>query len=374
MAKKTAGKTPVPGVAGVPDAEEDRLLSAIIRAPKDDTPRYAYADWLEKRDDPRGAFIRAQVKARSKRASPATKRRCRDQARALLDENWERWASPCLDREESSLERGFFVRLGFDASRPCRDPEAARLAASPLFALLPLHHKGEPGAAYSIMARLPRLGCFKTLDWSGMVSEEEDDESDKPPVGLLLMGSPHIAGLVELTLANCGLLDGALAALARNPAAASLKVLHLGGDGSVGVAGNLFGLVGARELARSPFLSKLESLDVSETPGVGDAGVLAIIDATDTLPSLRTLNIDGTDLSDAGVLHLSQRPGLARIERLRIGPWAFQDTPLGDPAGRALLESLYLDKIKRLELTLPMEPETARALKKRFGRRVSLPR
>ncbi|MBY0227734.1 MAG: hypothetical protein K2W96_00500, partial [Gemmataceae bacterium] len=201
-----------------------------------------------------------------------------------------------------------------------------------------------------------------------MVSEEEDEESKQTPVALVLMASPHLAGLAELRLADCALLDGSLSAIARNPAAASLRLLDLGSDG----VANGFGTLGARELARSAYLGGLETLDVSEAPGVGDSGVLALVEATATLPRLKDLNIAGTDLSDAGALRISQCPGLARLERLRIGRWAYQDTPLGDPACKALLASPHLEKIQRLEIALEPEPDTARAMRKRWGKRLVL--
>ena len=372
MAKKKPGTPLVPGVAGVGDPQEDRLLRSVIEAPKEDAPRLAYAAWLQEQGDSRGAFIRAQVLARATKTAPAEKRKLRQQARDLLDAHWDSWAAPFIARAGTLSERGFFTRLRWDDSRPLLDERLARLAASPLFALLPLHHKGQSGPVFSIMARLPRLGCFKSLRWSGMAEDDEDEDSEEAPAGRVLMGSPHLAGLEELRLANCGLRDAALAALARNPAAASLQILDLGGDGSQDVAGNQFGTAGVAELAASPFLGRLQALDISATPGVGDRGVLALAQATATLPSLTDLNIDGTDLSDAGALALARCPGLARIERLRIGPWIYQDAPLGDPACRALLASPYLDNIKKLVILLGMEPETARALRKRFGRRAVL--
>src|SRR5262245_25362518 len=36
------------------------FLSAIHEAPHNDQPRLVYADWLDKRGDPRGEFIRVQ--------------------------------------------------------------------------------------------------------------------------------------------------------------------------------------------------------------------------------------------------------------------------------------------------------------------------
>ncbi|HEX7667640.1 MAG TPA: TIGR02996 domain-containing protein, partial [Polyangiaceae bacterium] len=37
------------------------LLAAVIAAPDDDAPRLAFADWMDARNDPRGAFVREQL-------------------------------------------------------------------------------------------------------------------------------------------------------------------------------------------------------------------------------------------------------------------------------------------------------------------------
>lgn len=41
--------------------EEEALIRAMIDSPGDDTARLVYADWLDERDDPRGAYLRAEL-------------------------------------------------------------------------------------------------------------------------------------------------------------------------------------------------------------------------------------------------------------------------------------------------------------------------
>jgi uncharacterized protein (TIGR02996 family) len=41
--------------------EEAGFLDAIAAAPEDDAVRLIFADWMDERGDPRGAFIRLQV-------------------------------------------------------------------------------------------------------------------------------------------------------------------------------------------------------------------------------------------------------------------------------------------------------------------------
>jgi uncharacterized protein (TIGR02996 family) len=40
---------------------DDSFLRAVLAAPRDDAVRLVYADWLEERGDPRGAFLRLEV-------------------------------------------------------------------------------------------------------------------------------------------------------------------------------------------------------------------------------------------------------------------------------------------------------------------------
>jgi uncharacterized protein (TIGR02996 family) len=42
-------------------SDEDAFIEAIGAAPEDEAARLVYADWLEERDDPRGAYLRAEV-------------------------------------------------------------------------------------------------------------------------------------------------------------------------------------------------------------------------------------------------------------------------------------------------------------------------
>ena len=46
--------------------DEEAFLQVIAAAPADDAPRLVYADWLDERDDPRGAYLRAVTLAASR--------------------------------------------------------------------------------------------------------------------------------------------------------------------------------------------------------------------------------------------------------------------------------------------------------------------
>ena len=56
--------------------EEAAFLTAIVANAADDTNRLVYADWLDERDDPRGGYLRAEVKwAQSRAAKDESKAR-----------------------------------------------------------------------------------------------------------------------------------------------------------------------------------------------------------------------------------------------------------------------------------------------------------
>ncbi len=44
-------------------SDEEPFIRAIVDSPGDETPRMVYADWLEERGDPRGAYLQAEQQA-----------------------------------------------------------------------------------------------------------------------------------------------------------------------------------------------------------------------------------------------------------------------------------------------------------------------
>jgi uncharacterized protein (TIGR02996 family) len=72
----------------------DAFLQAVLAEPDDDAPRLIFADWLEERGDPRGAFIRLQCAL--ERIGPVDPARLdlEDEAGDLLHQNEEEWTAP----------------------------------------------------------------------------------------------------------------------------------------------------------------------------------------------------------------------------------------------------------------------------------------
>jgi uncharacterized protein (TIGR02996 family) len=55
-------------------SEDEAFIRKVVDSPGDDLPRLVYADWLYERDDPRGAYLRAEVEwAKTKSGGPKSK-------------------------------------------------------------------------------------------------------------------------------------------------------------------------------------------------------------------------------------------------------------------------------------------------------------
>lgn len=58
----------------IPSTDDESFIRAIVDAPGDDARRLVYADWLDQKGDPRGAYLRREVEAfrQTLRAQPLT--------------------------------------------------------------------------------------------------------------------------------------------------------------------------------------------------------------------------------------------------------------------------------------------------------------
>jgi uncharacterized protein (TIGR02996 family) len=177
-----------PGPPPMP-AEERALLDAVLADSDADEPRLRYADWLDRRGDPWGKFIRAQI---------AGDRRADD----LLTVHGDRWRAVLApwSAEDVVLRRGFveavslsgraFISIsdGLFRTAPVRDvrlvavaPFMAELArAANLARLTRLSLRGNrigPAGARELVAS-PYLTRLRELDLT-------DNDLDEPTVQAL---------------------------------------------------------------------------------------------------------------------------------------------------------------------------------------------
>src|SRR4051794_27520062 len=79
------------GRRGEAVGEDEAFVAAIRAQPTDDTLRLVYADWLDERDDPRGAFLRLEYRLHGMHEADPDYRKLQQQLGALggpLDVRW----------------------------------------------------------------------------------------------------------------------------------------------------------------------------------------------------------------------------------------------------------------------------------------------
>jgi uncharacterized protein (TIGR02996 family) len=224
-------------------------------------------------------------------------------------------------------------------------------------------------------------------------------------------GSPNLGGLKNLGLGSNKIGDAGLAALASSPGLAGLEGLNLygcdvGDEGMRALAEsksirlvrlnlqrNKLGPAGARLLASSPNMSRLEELDLGHNP-IETGGARALADSPH-LANLRKLNVQDGAIGDAGAEALAKSPHLRHLRDLGvadngIGPeggtalatspilehlerFHLSINPMGKDVGMLLATSPYLKRIRfMLGMYCDIRGKARTALKERFGTRVSL--
>src|SRR6476620_2136381 len=84
------------------------LLEAVRDAPEDDLPRLAYADWLDEHDQqPRAAFIRAQIQRTRLPADDDRQSELQAAERRLLIEHGLDWLPSEVPITSVRFRRGF---------------------------------------------------------------------------------------------------------------------------------------------------------------------------------------------------------------------------------------------------------------------------
>ena len=88
----------------------DALFAAVLAEPDEDTPRLAYADWLDENGDPaRAEFIRVQVALANTSEDDPGRDALAERERQLLSAHRATWAEALL--ASPRLRPGFELRL-----------------------------------------------------------------------------------------------------------------------------------------------------------------------------------------------------------------------------------------------------------------------
>jgi uncharacterized protein (TIGR02996 family) len=389
--------------------DEDALLAAIRAAPDEDTPRLAYADWLdENRPDPapspaagpsaRAEFVRVQCRLAAAGADDPDYPDLLERAADLAD--WLNTHQPAPDpglpdlyyqtaydtAEWGDYRRGFFELVSFDDY--VSEPETtvgtmagALAAAFARSAARTLHLEDATADEVTRLARHPVFAGVRGL-YLDYLSDGDEDEAVAA-----LAASPHAAGLRRLLLdvpvgrAGCRALArsrhlGGLESLAIDyplPADAvrefrgsrwfrDLRRLHLWtGGGDV-----------LRVLADLPPMPRLTALALSGSVGpVGGAAAVRRFAASGTFPRLAHLDLSGARLAAEHVALLARARwplrhlDLSQCEVRRAGAEALagagfaptlrvlelRECEVTAGGAQALADSVPLGGLRRLDLS-----------------------
>jgi len=286
--------------------EEAAILAAIAADPAEDTPRLAYADWLDDhaadRPDPPAARVRAEfirVQCEIKRYEHLSSSELQGYVElyrrqdVLLTRHRRDLLGPlgdALTERDVVFDRGFPVEVRLDA--PAFLKAAAAVAA---LRPLPRVHVGNAGPVLNELVDLPDLGVVTTLTVSG----SEYDPFDLGDGGAALLAAcPHFRRLEVLELEGCRVGDLGLDELASSPALRGVVGLDL--------SGNEISDTGVVALVASPLWPRLKYLVLGANP-ISDEGAFALADAGPT--AIAYLNVKFTGIGRAGQQRLLHRKG-----------------------------------------------------------------
>jgi uncharacterized protein (TIGR02996 family) len=291
---------------------EQRFLRTICQAPEDDTPRLAYADWLEENGRPeRAELIRLQIERARRPSQDQTRLAPGKREAALLEAHREEWLAPLPDyaRDKVQFERGFPGRASHVEMEDFLHWDEALWRVAPVTVVELTDYpsvageyraEGEKERLLRALAAKPELAHLLSLNLV---------ESGITPGDLkILLASPHLGGLHDLQLGDNGLGDEGARVVARARGLSSLN--------SLGLGANAVGPPGVAALTRSPLLKQLRTLDLSNN-NLGDGGV-ELLAASRRARNLTQLNLLGCGITDAGARSLAASPHLGGLTYLCV--------------------------------------------------------
>jgi uncharacterized protein (TIGR02996 family) len=291
-------------------SDEDAILAAISAHPQEDTPRLAYADWLDEHGlHIKAEFIRVQIAVKTISELPSVEQGKQihlfRRQQELLDDHLADLVGPLandLGYFDVIFDRGFVAELKLDAGRLLKHAGAIR-------ALKPL----------------PEI-TVKDVAW--WLREKGDITEELQLASAIIMQSDERSDPVPL---DVGSISGSFA-------------------------------------FKAPW-TRLRKLDVSRC-GIGDAGILTIVgnNEFDLFPSLSDLDVTANDIGDEGIRMLVRSPGWPRLRKLVLA-----HNPLGLEAPNFLAAGAGTSRLQFLDLRHSnIRPDDRPVLLRFFGGRVAL--
>jgi uncharacterized protein (TIGR02996 family) len=289
----------------IPEAAQ--LLQAVIADPDNDTPRLAYADWLEAEgDSERATFIRVQCTLERLPIEDPQHVVLRQRETELLSQYGYRWAEEFGDQISVWVyRRGFIERVEM-----CLETSAEQIGA--VLSRAPIRHirdLSQLDDLTGVAEALPDLACLTGLEFWGLYAFDDR-------LLARMLGAPELANLHTLILhhdRNGNLAkESVLVEALVSPLRANLRDLAVNVDGTWrGPSPRV-----VQAMARSPYLTNLRKLDLSNAR-LGVATVEAIGRST-ALAGLVELDLAGCSLTEATWRAVLNLPQLPRLRWLRL--------------------------------------------------------
>ena len=290
--------------------EREALLRTILEAPDDDAPRLVFADWLEENGDPeRAAFIRRQCEEEALPFGDPARIALLRRWVELLSRNRERWLTEIPEWAHTcGFRRGFPDWVALTVAQ--FDVDFAEL-----WQVAPVRFVRIPDAFESTwrLGRSPHLSLLRGI----VLGEPSLEEHISLPLGVPsvwgalnpILNSPHLTDLTYLHIGNVGMWSEDVRLITEAPHLAGLTHLKLD-------VGNRIGPEGAGHLARSPYLTRLEFLDLDGNE-IGDEGAIALA-GSPNFARLVVLSLRNNGISELGAEVLANSPNLAGVRVLHL--------------------------------------------------------
>jgi uncharacterized protein (TIGR02996 family) len=365
--------------------DRDEFLRAIADRPRDDTPRLAYADWLDENGrSEQAAFIRTEIDIYRRPEWDAERIRYIPAPHDPLLSQVP--VHPWADEYRGGVPAKFLlgglprIRRGF--------PWCFRVTSKSLF--LP---EADPGGCRQPVERLefikpPDLRQLAASPWLARVAEIEFETGPYAGTDLTpFLNDPRAGGLEQLAFSYGSLTADGAAAVFGSAVAPNLTRLHFTyQNGKVGRAilnglrtlptpNRLRGFrleCGGLEthflrmLAAQPLPPNLVNLSLSTNRLSADR-VTDLIEGA-ALANVRVLDLSGNAIGNAGAAALAASPHLGELRVLSL-----DHCTVGDDGIRAILDSPLSERLVLLDLTgSPASAEMKQHVKDAMGDRVRI--
>jgi uncharacterized protein (TIGR02996 family) len=335
-------------------SDAQALFNAIIANPAEDTPRLAYADWLDENGDPdRARFIRLQYEIEKLPPIGLKASKAKKEAEELLKKHEKKWVG-----EIAGIVNFWIFRRGFVEEIQVTAADFLKHGGK-LFDLAPIReiHFDKIGDQMPALVASPHFGRAETLGFNSYIMDQLHYDGRLEA----LLASPNLATVRGLNLRMSSLDVKDVERITRCP--------HLGQLRHLDLSVNQITTAGIALVANSEWLPSLTSLTINSNGQVNADSMRVIVDSplAERLEHLE-LNFHFHHFGDEPVRILASASRLKKLHTL-----ALSDNNITDAGAKALAEAKNLQALQRLILRghrKTLGKDGRELLKKRFGKDV----